>query len=1430
MYKSLLLLVSTALLTHASPPSGDAALQHLKNIGQYESLGAALTGARYAVKAADGDKARAQNSAHGIKSTFTPDGLRFDVKTGGATHSVSWRLASLGYTVQTIVPAGQIMAEGQRVELRRDALQLTEWYHNTPGGLEHGFTLARRPGGNPRNEPLRLVLEVAGDLTPRAAANGQSIELLNAAGQTVLAYSRLKVWDANGVEFPAVMQAADGQVTLAVNEAAALYPLTIDPTFAQQAYVKSGNPSAEDRFGVSVAVSGDIVVIGADGEDDDATGVNGDPSHNSNAAPFSGAAYVFVRSGLSWTQQAYLKASNTEAADAFGFSVAVSGDTVVIGAYGEDSDATGVDGNQGDNNAPNAGAAYVFVRNGTNWTQQAYLKASNTGTGGDRFGFKVGVSDDTVVVGSPDEDSSATGFNGNQSDNGNLNSGAAYVFVRNGTTWSQQAYLKASNGGFFDNFGSSVAVSDETVVVGAKNEASSSTGVNHPTGQGNNSALSAGAAYVFVRNGTTWSQQAYLKASNTGSADEFGDALAVSGDTVVIGARGEDSNATGSNGDQKNNGANESGAAYVFLRTGAIWAQQAYLKASNTGGFDYFGKSVAVSDDTVVVGAYGEASNAIGVNHPTGQDDNTMPQAGAAYVFVRSGTNWTQQSYLKAGNTDATAPFNSFEPDLFGYSVAVSGNTVVVGAYGEDGASRGINGDSSNNSAREAGAAYVFGPQLVIKSPPHLSTIGDLQAIRVSGFGFVGNPNLYIIRLSDGAFWTELGWASKKSSAILPTTYNFAAQSWVSVGSLPRIGGKFRNTTMANGDYNIIAIAYGSLGEEIRADVLVTVKYSPAFSISGFTSTPTMTGATIHTGNPWRFTAVLASTVSDLRLRVQSTLTPNQESSWKDVIEGATMSRLDSNWTFNSPAVLAGKRYFRVIASAPGYPNETSDYIGPVTVEGFAAYEGLLSAKTLRPLRTGTEWTFNIVQTSLFPDQRLRVQSTTDWQNESSWSDLPGGGQMTHVGSKWTLVTSEIPLGDRYFRVIAAAPTYADLASGAYGRFTVGPALPRDVIPLPSGNYGLLSIPELQDPVEVYMQALSEAFVYININNGMFFDLLAKAAITLAAAQNASIQLTIAEGQTLTTPGLNVGPNGQLLLPGEVIGSVNLIGFDAASLIGNDSGTLIGLDAASLIGNDSGTLQSILASGALTTGNSPIVSHDSGSVISHDSSSLIGNDGGSLIGNDGGTFQTQNSSTVGGKTPFQSIKAAVVPSFTGVMTVTGDYNQEFGAGMAIAIAGLNTAGTGSQEYDQLFVSGRADLGGVIGFGFFNPSDPKLVTGTFQPVLGAIFDVVVASNIITHDLVIRGPIWGDGLHFNWRVVNRADGKQALRLVATRLDPFLVLQSKGGSWEVAYPTNFVGYSLQRSANLTSTNWTAIAPGTNRIFVDRTNAAGFYRMFKP
>ena len=428
------------------------------------------------------------------------------------------------------------------------------------------------------------------------------------------------------------------------------------------------------------------------------------------------------------TQLAFVKASNTGANDQLGYSVALSGNTMVVGAPQESGSSSGVNGPDNDS-LYQAGAASVYVSDGTNWTQQAYLKASNPDSQ-DFFGWSVAISGDTIVVGAYGEASNATGVNGNQGNGGFPGMGAAYVFVRSGETWSQQAYLKASNPGQV-SFGWSVAISSNTIVVGATGESSAATGVNgnqivSPT----NAASASGAAYVFVRSGSTWSQQAYLKASNTGNNDHFGQSVAVDADTIIIGAEGERSDADGINGNQADNSLSNVGAAYIFFRSDTNWSQQAYVKASNSDANDNFGWTVAISGDTAIVGAYAEASAATGING--NQTNNATLGAGAVYVFTRSGTNWSQQAYLKASNAEAG--------DTFGWSVGISGDYLVVGATGE---ASGLVGDQNDNGRQGSGAAYLFGrtgnnwtQQAYLKANPQdFGFFGDVfgHAVATSG-------------------------------------------------------------------------------------------------------------------------------------------------------------------------------------------------------------------------------------------------------------------------------------------------------------------------------------------------------------------------------------------------------------------------------------------------------------------------------------------------------------------------------------------------------------------------------------------------------------------------------------------------------------------------------------------------------------------------
>jgi hypothetical protein len=424
--------------------------------------------------------------------------------------------------------------------------------------------------------------------------------------------------------------------------------------WTQQAYVKASNPQNAAEFGHVVVLSadGNTMVVSAYHEASNAKGING--NQNDTSIQNAGAAYIFTRRGTTWTQQAYVKASNTGEAgtadsfsegDQFGFSVAISddGNTVAVGANTEDSKATGINGDENDNSAQSAGAVYVFVRNGTTWTQQAYVKPAVT-PGNAQFGYSVALSanGNTLAAGSFDEPGASHKINGDYAarvQGGGGGTGAVFVFTRAGTTWTQQAYLKADNGENGDSMGVSTAISDDgnTILTGSLDEDCMATGVNpkEPCNNDVKNDTSAGAAYVFVRSGTTWTQQAFIKASNTGKEDWFGSRLALSGDgnTAAIAAQLEDSAAQGINGKQDDDSAQEAGAVYFFTRIGTTWAQQVYLKGSNTQAFDEFGSSVALSRDgrTMAVGAREEASAAKGING--NQQDNSMKEAGAVYIF-----------------------------------------------------------------------------------------------------------------------------------------------------------------------------------------------------------------------------------------------------------------------------------------------------------------------------------------------------------------------------------------------------------------------------------------------------------------------------------------------------------------------------------------------------------------------------------------------------------------------------------------------------------------------------------------------------------------------------------------------------------------------------------------------------------------------------
>ncbi len=326
-------------------------------------------------------------------------------------------------------------------------------------------------------------------------------------------------------------------------------------TWSRQAFLWPASSEQNDLFGTSVALSasGEILAVGAP-----------EPSA-------AGTVHIFTRSGTTWSLQATVGALDPDLGDRFGASVALSagGSILAVGTPFEDSASTGVDGDPSNDLAPCSGAVHVFASAGATWTQRAYVKASNTGTG-DLYGSSVALSADglTLAIGAPGERSAAAGIGGDQGDDSTPYAGAVYVLASSSATWTQQAYVKASNPDPGDHFGTSVALSADgsMLVAGARFEDSAAIGIDGD--QTDDTAPGAGATYLFTRSGTTWNQRSYLKASNARESDWFGTSVALSSDgsTLAVGAEREASAAIGIDGDQADRSAPGAGAVYVFRR------------------------------------------------------------------------------------------------------------------------------------------------------------------------------------------------------------------------------------------------------------------------------------------------------------------------------------------------------------------------------------------------------------------------------------------------------------------------------------------------------------------------------------------------------------------------------------------------------------------------------------------------------------------------------------------------------------------------------------------------------------------------------------------------------------------------------------------------------------------------------------------------
>lgn len=426
--------------------------------------------------------------------------------------------------------------------------------------------------------------------------------------------------------------------------------------------------AANDNFGFSVAVDGDYAIVGAYQEDEDTLG----EATISNA----GSAYIFQNVGGTWLQVQKIVASDRNNGDNFGYSVAISGNFIIVGAYHEDENAAG------SGTMSNSGSAYIFENVGGEWTEVQKIVASDRYTD-DFFGASVSISGDYAIVGAHQEDENATG------DQTLSNSGSAYLFKNNSGTWTEVQKIVAYDRGDVDYFGYSVSISGDYAIVGAYLEDENVTGgatLSNP-----------GSAYIFKNNSGTWSQVKKLVASDRADEDFFGFSVSISGDYAIVGAYQEDENTGGT--DTKAN----AGAVYIFGKNSDTWTQVQKIVASDRGVGDQYGYSVSISGNYAVVGASLEDEDEAG--------NNNYFNAGSAYIYMNNSGTWSQARKL--------VPTDRTNSDLFGSSVAIGGNYCVAGAYQED---HDADGQASLNNA---GSVYVFKNSVEINVKQNTTRIAD---------------------------------------------------------------------------------------------------------------------------------------------------------------------------------------------------------------------------------------------------------------------------------------------------------------------------------------------------------------------------------------------------------------------------------------------------------------------------------------------------------------------------------------------------------------------------------------------------------------------------------------------------------------------------------------------------------------------------------
>ena len=562
----------------------------------------------------------------------------------------------------------------------RNAGSLQVFFRSETGWVQHQkLNASDAVGGDQFGTTLAMSGDYAIVGAPRkddVGNNSGAAYIFTRQGTEWVEQAKLIAPDARAGDYFGISVAIDGDTALVgghrinkpMADAGSVYVFErLGNSWIQTAWLTAPDATRFAYFGFSVGIDEDTAIVGATRDDE--------------AGSDAGAAYVFVRNGIQWTFQEKLLGNNTEAEDNFGYAVDVDGDFAIVASpknkgggaayiysregtkwqqkrnririrmipidpdgasgFGVSVDLSGetavigaIGGVVGEDTV---GAAYVFTQNEPPfWNQHTKLVAGDR-RGGDQLGFAVAISGNEVITGAPKHSA------------GGLASGAAYIFEqKEDGAWVETIKLSDGETASEDQFGISVSISSNLAVAGAQ--------------QDDDIEPNAGAAYIFERSGTLWLQRAKLAADDAKAGDLFGNAAAINGETVLIGAPGVD------------DAGPEAGAAYVFIRSDTEWIQQAKLIGTDTSMFDHFGTAVALHEDTAVIGAHGK--------------DEVSEDTGAAYIFVRNGGSWTQQAKLTHQN--------AVPGDQFGRAVAIYGDSALIGAH------------RSDATGPDSGAAYIF--------------------------------------------------------------------------------------------------------------------------------------------------------------------------------------------------------------------------------------------------------------------------------------------------------------------------------------------------------------------------------------------------------------------------------------------------------------------------------------------------------------------------------------------------------------------------------------------------------------------------------------------------------------------------------------------------------------------------------------------------